>query len=201
VEEHEAAQVISFAVHIHVKPEHAAAGPASPGGGGGGLHMHIPSTLLGRTAAAHLAEQTGRQGCARPRPGLVDDLEEKALNEAFGPCTPSSTCSPASPSSTISASSTRSSGRELRIRLARNSFQPLGLRLAADPEAWEVISLEPGIIQDWNKENPQQMLLPGDFIMSINGEVTTVGMECAMAADPTLEMKIWRPRCSQKVSL
>jgi len=193
-------EVISFAIHIHVKPEHSAAGLESPSGGSGGLHSS--SMLLGRTAAAHLAEQTGRQGCSKPRPGLADGLEHTASDQDCGPGTPSSTCSPASPRSTLSsASSTQSSGRELQIRLVRSSFQPLGLRLAADPEAWEILSLETGLVQEWNKENPQQMLLPGDFIMSINGEDTTVGMECAMASDPTLELKIWRPRRSYKVSL
>mmetsp|Transcript_70098 Transcript_70098/g.181738 ORF Transcript_70098/g.181738 Transcript_70098/m.181738 type:complete len:212 (+) Transcript_70098:76-711(+) len=192
----EEGQVISFAVHIHVKPEPIVKKGGSPRGqqalGGNS------STLLGRRAVA-LAAQTIGEDSSKSWP--------LSPSSTCSPSSPNSACSPTTPSSTCSSPAAAAAGlggRELQLRLVRSSFQPLGLRLAVveEPEAWEVMSLEPGLVQHWNREHPQQQLLPGDLIMSINGEDTTIGMEAAMAADPALEMRVWRPaRTTKKMSL
>jgi hypothetical protein len=183
-------QVVSFAVHIRVKPQPQQGGSPkgfaeSPKALQAAASDTGRPTLLGRTMAALAAEAEATFGNTDP-PIKAEPLYPSAL-----------TCSPVSSSSLMTSMA-------LNVKLVRNSFQPLGLRLEAleESDAWEIVGLEPGVVQHWNQEHPQQRLLPGDIITSINGETTTIGMECAMAADPTLEMRLWRPAsAARKMSL
>jgi len=105
--------------------------------------------------------------------------------------------------STRSSSGVLARGDEVQIRLVRQGFVPLGMRLAEaeDCEAWEILSFETGLVRRWNEEQPGRRLFVGDRITRVNGEDDLEAMERAFVEDSVLELTVWRNPAVRRVSL
>jgi len=85
---------------------------------------------------------------------------------------------------------------EYDITITKVEGSRLGVDLASqDGEPWGIQSIGDGLVMQWNQENPDVRVLPGDRILQVNGvsgNPSNVRAECAR--NGTLRMKLQRSR-------
>mmetsp|Transcript_84203 Transcript_84203/g.212312 ORF Transcript_84203/g.212312 Transcript_84203/m.212312 type:complete len:169 (-) Transcript_84203:328-834(-) len=62
----------------------------------------------------------------------------------------------------------------------------------ASPAGLKVKLVREGLLQQWNGDNPERQVKPGDVITSINGRSDPRGMTEAMVKDPKLTLTVVR---------
>mmetsp|Transcript_84204 Transcript_84204/g.212315 ORF Transcript_84204/g.212315 Transcript_84204/m.212315 type:complete len:173 (-) Transcript_84204:243-761(-) len=62
----------------------------------------------------------------------------------------------------------------------------------ADPAGLKVKLVKEGLLEQWNDDNPERQVQPGDVITSVNGKSDHRGMTEAMFKDPKLTLTVVR---------